>query len=266
MSYEQILAPGFQTLPVEERRRILARTFTRTRVKILNAAMDLSRKRPFGEVSFRDIAAETGLSPGNLTYHFKSRIVLAEALCAYLASMSSFSWPASPARSFQELNETIIAAIRHYRIIHTLNLNSIEAVSHSELYAQYEQNEMIAGEGFFSSTLDVFMLDGWLSSSLTPQRLSVLSHTLMISIYFTNHYWKLRRTRTAVLRQPGIALWYLLLPSCSEAGARNCEEYATKWDSGFFDEALLVPEPDLLKPDARARRGALTEAIAEDHA
>ncbi|MBR9833609.1 MAG: TetR/AcrR family transcriptional regulator [Alphaproteobacteria bacterium] len=52
----------------------------KTRDRILVAARTLFNARRFGNVTTADLAAETGISEGNLWYHFKSKRALLEAL------------------------------------------------------------------------------------------------------------------------------------------------------------------------------------------
>jgi AcrR family transcriptional regulator len=47
-----------------------------TKDKILLVAVDLFNARGFVNVTLRDIAADTGISPGNLAYHFKNKDVV----------------------------------------------------------------------------------------------------------------------------------------------------------------------------------------------
>ena len=51
-----------------------------TQEKILNAALKLFNEKGLAQVSQRTIAEELGISPGNLTYHFKKREDIIEAL------------------------------------------------------------------------------------------------------------------------------------------------------------------------------------------
>lgn len=52
----------------------------KTRDRILIAARDLFNVRRFGNVTTADLAAEIGISEGNLWYHFKNKRALLEAL------------------------------------------------------------------------------------------------------------------------------------------------------------------------------------------
>ncbi len=52
----------------------------KTRDRILVAARTLFNARRFGNVTTADLAAETGISEGNLWYHFKNKRALLEAL------------------------------------------------------------------------------------------------------------------------------------------------------------------------------------------
>jgi AcrR family transcriptional regulator len=51
-----------------------------TKERILNSAVELFNSRGFVNVTMRDIAAELDMSLGNLTYHFKKKEELMEAI------------------------------------------------------------------------------------------------------------------------------------------------------------------------------------------
>lgn len=51
-----------------------------TRAQIIATAQRLFNDRGYSEVSMRDIADETGISPGNLTYHFGKKEELIDAM------------------------------------------------------------------------------------------------------------------------------------------------------------------------------------------
>ena len=53
-----------------------------TRKEILEMSRMLFNERGFNDVSIRDIATALGISNGNLTYHFKRKEEIVEALLA----------------------------------------------------------------------------------------------------------------------------------------------------------------------------------------
>jgi AcrR family transcriptional regulator len=75
---------------------------TPTKVKILNTARDLFNKEGYNRVSMRDIAAALDMSVGNLTYHFKKKEDLVEAIV--LQNHMAYVIP-QPASSIEELDE-----------------------------------------------------------------------------------------------------------------------------------------------------------------
>ena len=254
MTYAQILNPEFKSLPAEQRSEIFGSIFTETRAKVLETVLEQCRGGKFRDLSLRDIAEATGLSLGNISYHFPTRAALVEALCAYVSAADSFRWPASPARDFEELNGTIVQAVRHYKLAFGLNLNSVEAAARSKLCADFLERGLAEGEEFLSSTLDAMVVEGLIRSDCSPLELTVLGHTLLIEVYFSNHYWRLRRSRGEVFRRPGVAFWSLLRPYCTEDGANACRKLTERWTAGNFDKDILTPEPKVLFPAKRAKR------------
>lgn len=52
----------------------------KTRQEILSAANDLFYHQGYGDTSFSDIVNKTGLSKGNITYHFKNKVSILRAI------------------------------------------------------------------------------------------------------------------------------------------------------------------------------------------
>ncbi len=74
------------------------------RDEIIKTAREMFQERPYDEVAMRDIANALKISVGNLTYHFKKKESLAEAV---ILDMFSRYTPAPPCRTLEELDTWI---------------------------------------------------------------------------------------------------------------------------------------------------------------
>ncbi len=77
------------------------------RDEILKTARKMLLEKPYAEVAMRDIADTLGISVGNLTYHFKKKELLAEAVTLDLFNRYR---PTPPCRTLKELDDWIALA------------------------------------------------------------------------------------------------------------------------------------------------------------
>ena len=95
----------------------------RSRKHILDAALKLFSHRGYGATSVNDIAAEAGLSKGNLYHHFPDKeTIFRELLDRYFLAMSQPDFPFNKAlatgtfpENLEELGHAARDAVRNYR-------------------------------------------------------------------------------------------------------------------------------------------------------
>lgn len=83
-----------------------------TRQEILAAAKELFNQRGYNSVSMQDIADVVGISKGNLTYHFKKKEDLIEAIVLQMHQSYGGKQPAPP-QTLVELNGYFLRVQRH---------------------------------------------------------------------------------------------------------------------------------------------------------
>lgn len=88
-------------------------TSERTRKRILDAARRLFNERGTPAVSTNHIAAEAGISPGNLYYHFEDKQAIIRALHAQYAAAHEHRWAPSPhaGENLAKLRENLAAGM-----------------------------------------------------------------------------------------------------------------------------------------------------------
>lgn len=102
--------------------RAEARTMSseETRNRILESALRLFNERGAGEATTNHIAAEAGISPGNLYYHFKNREEIIRALFQQMVNISDSVWSSienpkgSAFQSIADIIELVISFFRDY--------------------------------------------------------------------------------------------------------------------------------------------------------
>jgi len=85
----------------------------RTRTRILDAARELFNERGTAAVSTNAIAAEAGISPGNLYYHFSDKRQIIRALQEQIVGHHENRWEPSSdaAENLAKLRENVMAAM-----------------------------------------------------------------------------------------------------------------------------------------------------------
>ncbi len=114
----------------------------RTRNRILDAALQLFNERGTAATSTNLIAAEAGISPGNLYYHFEDKQEIIRALHAQYAAAHEGRWEPSPhARdNLAALRENVTAGMTlawEYRFFERESLALLQA--DPELRARYQE-------------------------------------------------------------------------------------------------------------------------------
>ena len=96
----------------------------KTRDRILETARDMFNARRFGNVTTAELAAECGMSEGNLWYHFKSKRALLEAIAErFLNDVEDrlARLPSDPnhiLEQYAEMLSVLMSEIRQYRFLY----------------------------------------------------------------------------------------------------------------------------------------------------
>ena len=114
-----------------------------TRKRILQSALDLFNEYGTSEISTNKIAAEVGISPGNLYYHFRNKKEIIRILLNQYAAENEPLWNPSlgPETGILELRERLVAGTRlswKYRFFDREILALLR--SDSKLSAIYKEN------------------------------------------------------------------------------------------------------------------------------
>lgn len=120
-----------------------------TRREILDAARTLFNEKGFTQVSLRDISGALGISKGNLTYHFKKKEEIVEALLAESADKK----PRSTPQNLAELDAFFLnmqrALEEHaYYFLHHAHLSQLSPAIREKQRARYLTNRRLLMESF----------------------------------------------------------------------------------------------------------------------
>jgi AcrR family transcriptional regulator len=148
-----------------------------TRQKILDAALALFNKEGTAAISTNHIAAEIGISPGNLYYYFRNKEDIIAALFERLFQMweKTYQLPVGRAPVLADF-EDLIAANFHMIWAFRFAYREMAALfrSNPDLHARYQKLRR-QGYASFSSLIEAFAETGVMSMPETPQEMHALT-------------------------------------------------------------------------------------------
>lgn len=188
---------------------------SKTKTKILAIALKLFNEKGIAQVSLRTISNEMGISPGNLTYHFKKREDIIETLYLELVSKLDvllefdgqeqsllgmlFKQTDGVVQCFYDYRFILldfVAIIRnhppirkHYRSLLQLREQQFEFTVKALLQAKLIRKELIENEYQYVYLSFRIIGDFWLSAevieknSITKKRMKVFSKLLKMKIF-----------------------------------------------------------------------------------
>ena len=112
-----------------------------TKIKILKTSLDLFNQYGVQNISQRKITENLGISPGNLTYHFKKKQDIEEALYFQLVEnisreLASINEPEINLKHMFNLTNTILTSFFEYRFI---MLDFVHLMRTNKKIAQFHQ-------------------------------------------------------------------------------------------------------------------------------
>lgn len=154
-----------------------------TRKEILEMSRMLFNERGFNDVSIRDIATALGISNGNLTYHFKRKEEIVEALLAEGGSAR-----AKQKKAIQSLADLDAFFLNIQRVVlenafyfwHHAQLSQLSPQIHEKQKKQYMFNAEILGAGFHKLNKEGFIRE----PLFVEEYARIIDALLLSSIYW----------------------------------------------------------------------------------
>lgn len=162
----------------------------RSRAQILEAALNLFSHRGYGATSVRDIAADAGVSKGNVYHHFSDKeTIFRELLNQYFQAMSSPEFPFNRAlatgtfpENLEELGRAARETVKDYRAY--VALIYVDVVEFDGTHIRKFYADM-------SQRFDTFMKSHGMEDALTGRLqdgLSPISAVMLATRIFYNYF------------------------------------------------------------------------------
>lgn len=196
-----------------------------TKQKIINKAVELFNKNGFASVTLFEIAGELNMTRGNLTYHFKDKDLLLEAIAVEL--WSKMAVERSKSRqfpSFKNLHNEVQLYYRFQRAYafifldyHVLNHPVIKSKFHELTTQQIKDNE---------ATIAFAISAG----NMHPEPFEGMYRNLALNCWMVSFYWlnqqMVRGNNASQCSEDGeMKIWSMLLPHFTEKGLRRFRDF-----------------------------------------
>lgn len=188
---------------------------TETRQVILDTAKRLFTERGYNAVSMGDIAQEVGISKGNLTYHFKKKELLIEALLDQ--NSPNYDWVVPT--TLAQLNdyfrhEAMVIEDNAFYFWHHAQLAQLSERIQERQAGMFTHNRIFLGDA-----LDSLMKQG-LIAQIETSTAETLSNALLMTVIYWLPFEKLSGSHSISLLQQ---MWSLLLPYLTQKGREEYE-------------------------------------------
>jgi len=190
-----------------------------TKQKIIDAAIDLYNRKGVSAVTIRDIAANVGISTGNLAYHFKNQdFIIAEAFQQMEKERERILSGVQEIPSFENVNLQILPLLRTAQKYQFFHLDSVHIFrtypSIAELQRAYFENSI----AYVKAVIDLSVAVG----TFQPERRAGEYQRLARTVWMLINFW-LEQLTLRSIEQPRVdelrkSIWDLVIPHLTKKG------------------------------------------------
>ncbi len=180
--------------------------------EILETGLHLFREQGYANVSMRNIADALGMSVGNLTYHFKKKEELIEAV--FIEQYQNFEHPPTPTTP-KELNNFFLRGLdEHQRDDYFFRYYDELAKISPKIY-EMQVSAIKRRKKKLQDSFKILQQKGYVYEEETPGHIDALIDVInMIKIYWEPSQEALPSAKDS----PVNCLWSLIYPRLSEKG------------------------------------------------
>ena len=189
------------------------------RNEILQTAKELFNERGFNAVSTRDIAQVLGISKGNLTYHFKKKEEIMEAIL--LASQDS-PRPTAPT-TLAELDALFLRMQQMVRENAFYFWHHAQIAQLSPKIRELQHRIYVSNVEIFTQALQALLAEGMIRKENQTGEYDRIIDTLLLSIVYWMPFCELKQVKATEANFQKQA-WTMLYPVLTDKGRRNLRE------------------------------------------
>jgi len=195
-----------------------------TKQRIINKAVELFNQNGFASVSLFEIAGALGMTRGNLTYHFKHKDNLLEAIADELwDKMRAERSKSQQMPSFENLHREIQLYYymqQAYAFIF-LDYHVLNHVAIRENFRELTQQQIQACEATIAFSIS--------AGNMRPEPFEGMYHNLAFTTWLVSFYWlnqqMIRGEEIGENEDASKKIWSMLLPHLTEKGLKAFRNY-----------------------------------------
>ncbi|MEO0473235.1 MAG: TetR/AcrR family transcriptional regulator [Bacteroidota bacterium] len=193
-----------------------------TREKIISAATAHFNQHGFGATSMQELAQHLGMSRGNLTYHFKDKNLLLEAIATQLWDRMKVERAKSrQLPSFQNLHNEIQLYYRFQREYAFVFLDP-HVLQHPAIQQQFrEMTEQTIRDNKAAIAFAIKL------GNMEPEKVAGMYHNLAFTTWMLTFFWLAQQIiRGEKTGEDGEKMaWSILIPHFTEKGIQSFIEF-----------------------------------------
>lgn len=193
-----------------------------TKDRILSTAVNLFNERGFVSVTMRDLANELEISPGNLTYHFKKKEDLMEAIHDRIIEERNVMLESvQMIPSIENIHHQMVPLLQLYERYRFLQQDILEVTRAYPKIANAVRGHVKNQIRYIKAIIDYSVGSGNMNAEARIGQYQQLAETVWMIITFWLTQRELRDQKGNLYNQARSAIWNLVIPLLTEKGLAN---------------------------------------------
>lgn len=192
---------------------------TETKKKILAASLLLFNRKGVADVTLRHISDKTGISIGNLAYHFKNKdAIILELYRQMEEERNSMLSKVQFIPSFENIHEQVLSILNLSLKYKFFYVSTLYLVRSYPSIAQLHREHIDSHITYIKAMLDYSVGVGNLHSEQTPGYYHRLAEVVWITLNFWLVQEEIRGSKTHHIEEARKAMWDLVYPHLTTKG------------------------------------------------
>lgn len=193
-----------------------------TKDRIISTAVGLFNTKGFVNVTMRNLADELGMSLGNLTYHFKKKEELMEAIHEQIEKERNVLLESvQMIPSIENIHRQMVPLYHLYERFRFLQQDILEINRAYPHLAEIQREQIKSQIRYIKAIIDYSVGSGNMKPESRMGQYQQLAETVWMIITFWLPQRELRNQKGNLYNQARSAIWNLVIPLLTEKGLAN---------------------------------------------
>lgn len=193
-----------------------------TKERIVNVAVELFNEKGLVNVTMRDLAAELDMSLGNLTYHFKKKEELMEAIHDRIISeRNSLMENVQMIPSIANIHNQLVPLLQLYERYRFFHQDILEVMRAYPKIAEMQREHINNQITYIKAIIDYSIGSGNMKQEVVLGQYQQLAESVWMLLTFWLTQREVRNQQGNFYNQARSAMWNLVIPILTEKGLAN---------------------------------------------